>query len=36
LKAQNRDVWDFLTLVSQAARFNLPMPSLIPLETLTP
>ena len=33
LKAQQRDVWDFLTLVYQAARFALPMPSLIPLES---
>ncbi len=32
LKAQQRDVWDFLTLVCQAARFDLPMPSLIPLD----
>jgi transposase len=31
LKAQQRDVWDFLTLVCQSARFDLPMPSLIPL-----
>jgi transposase len=31
LKSQQRDVWDFLTLVCQAARFDLPMPSLIPL-----
>jgi hypothetical protein len=36
LKAQNRDVWDFLALVCQAARFNRPMPSLIPLKPLTP
>jgi transposase len=32
LKAQHRDVWDFLTLVCQSARFDLPMPSLIPLD----
>jgi len=36
LKAQKRDVWDFLTLVCQAARFDLPMPSLIPLDTPSP
>jgi transposase len=36
LKAQQRDVWDFLTLVCQAARFDLPMPSLIPLDCQFP
>ena len=36
LKAQQRDVWDFLTLVCQAARFELPMPSLIPLDCPLP
>jgi transposase len=36
LKAQGRDVWDFLTLVCQAARFDLPMPSLIPLDCPLP
>ncbi|AFY94829.1 IS66 family transposase [Chamaesiphon minutus] len=36
LKAQQRDVWDFLTLVCQAARFDLPMPSLIPLDCPLP
>jgi transposase len=36
LKAQQRDVWDFLTLVCQAARFDLPMPSLIPLDCHLP
>lgn len=36
LKAQGRDVWEFLTLVSQAARFDLPMPSLLPLHCPLP
>ena len=36
LKAQNRDVWDFLTLVVRAHRLDLPMPSLIPLKNLSP
>jgi transposase len=36
LKAQERDVWEFLTLVCQAARFALPMPSLIPLDERFP
>jgi len=36
LKAQQRDVWEFLTLVCQAARFNLPKPSLIPLDCPLP
>jgi transposase len=36
LKAQQRDVWDFLTLVCQATRFELPMPSLIPLDCPLP
>ena len=31
LKAQGRDVWDFLTSVCRAARFDLEMPSLLPL-----
>jgi len=31
LKAQGRDVWDFLSLVCRSARFDLPLPSLLPL-----
>lgn len=31
LKAQGRDIWDFLTLVCRSARFDLPLPSLLPL-----
>jgi transposase len=31
LKAQGRDIWDFLTLVFRSARFDLPLPSLLPL-----
>jgi len=36
LKAQNRDVWDFLSSVCRAVRFDLPFPSLIPIELQPP
>jgi transposase len=36
LKAQHRDVWDFLASVCRAARFDLPFPSLVPLEPQSP